>query len=276
MNLLTYLGKQILGVLAAYKQDDIVIHIVAVYPQCDNRLKVFFPHGHSFIPGDRVTLHLDNRSGVDEFDAEIRVYRASYKGEVLDCDGDWLTLDARECQLLHGFHAAVSIKAPGYRYPDDPRPGLALAASPLATLPPIESYDQPNKVGVLVTMAQEQPHTTVLAFLSTENDDIFLITFPETFKSQLLKRDPHCFFVLDERASFTFERAIEWNYTIVEGVATRIASGTPLFLQVQQAFIDKNPWEMPFFIRPDVEMYHICCQRLVCPGKRRRAGIASV
>lgn len=271
MNLVTYLGKQILGVLAAYKQDDIVIHIVAVYPQWDNRLKVFFPHGHSFAPGEFLTLHLDNRTGVDEFDADIRVYRASYKGVVETCDGDWLTLEARECQLLHGFRAAVSIQAADYRYPDDPRPERTLATSPLQALPPVKGYDQPNKVGVLVTMAQEQPHTTVLAFLSTENDDIFLITFPETFKSRLLKRDAHCFFVLDERASFTFERAIEWNYTIVEGVANRVAAGTPLFLQVQQAFIDKNPWEMPFFIRPDVEMYHIRCQRLVCPGNRRRA-----
>lgn len=79
MNLVTYLGKQILGVLACYQQDDIVIHICGVYPQWDNRLRVFFPRGHALQVGELVTLHLDNRSGVDEFDSGIRVYRASYK-----------------------------------------------------------------------------------------------------------------------------------------------------------------------------------------------------
>ncbi len=77
--------------------------------------------------------------------------------------------------------------------------------------------EHPNKVGVLTTLAAGQPHTTVLAFLSTEDDDIFLISLPNTFKSQVLKREGHCFFTIDERAKFTFEQAIEWNYTIVDG-----------------------------------------------------------
>lgn len=271
MNLVTYLGKQILGVLAAYRQDDIVINICGVYPQWDNRLRLFFPKGHALKVGDLATIHLDNRTGVDEFDSEIRVYRASYKGRVIAVEDDWAMLEPRECVLLHGFRPAVSIAEPGYAFPQDNRPDVPLPLSPLTELPPVEAYDRPNKVGILVSMAEEQPHTTVLAFLSSETDDVFLITFPETFKSKLLKRDNHCFFVMDERASFTFERAIEWNYTIIEGHAHRIDKDTPLFLQVQQAFIDKNPWEMPFFIRPDVEMYHIPCERLVCPGSRRAA-----
>jgi hypothetical protein len=50
-----------------------------------------------------VTLHLDNRSGVDEFDAEISVYRASYKGRVISQEEDWVVVVPRECQLIHGM-----------------------------------------------------------------------------------------------------------------------------------------------------------------------------
>ncbi|PXX79824.1 hypothetical protein [Rivihabitans pingtungensis] len=269
MNLVTYLGKQILGVLACYQQDDIVIHICGVYPQWDNRLRVFFPRGHALQVGELVTLHLDNRSGVDEFDSGIRVYRASYKGRVLSVEDDWALLEPRECVLMHGFAPVVEIAEPGYAFPADPRPEHPVPASPLLHMPRIEGRDRENKVGVLITQAQEQPHTTVLAFLSSEDDDIFLITFPETFKSRLLKRNPHCFFVMDERATFTFERAIQWNYTIIEGDAHQIANGSALFESVRQAFIDKNPWELPFFIREDLEMYHLRRRRVVCPGARR-------
>ena len=85
---------------------------------------------------------------------------------------------------------------------------------------------------------------------------------------QVLMRESHCFFTIDERAKFTFEQAIEWNYTIIEGDAHQIAHGSALFESVRQAFIDKNPWELPFFLREDLEMYHIRCQRVVCPGIR--------
>ena len=45
---------------------------------------------------------------------------------------------------------------------------------------------------------------------------------------------------MDERATFTFERAIQWNYTIIEGDAHQIANGSALFESVRQAFIDKT------------------------------------
>ena len=67
--------------------------------------------------------------------------------------------------------------------------------TPLAQLPGIEHKDHANKVGELTTLAAGQPHTTVLAFLTSAKDDVFLISMPGTFKSQVLKREPRCFFI---------------------------------------------------------------------------------
>ncbi|WP_033570293.1 hypothetical protein [Dickeya undicola] len=274
MSLTTYLGKQVLGVLACYQQGKVVIHICGVYPRADNSLRVFFPKGHDLAVGDLATVHLDNRTGVDEFDANISVYRASYKGRVVSVDDDWVILAPRECQLLHGFTPVVDIREPGYLFPTDLRPERPVPFTSMTTLPDTERKDFTNKVGVLVTMAEEQPHTTVLAFLSSVEDDIFLITFPETFKSKLLKRNPHCFFAMDERSHYTFERSIEWNYTLIEGDAYLIDPATSLFEDVRHAFINKNPWEMAFFLRPNLEMYHIKSRQLVCPGSRQSIGDA--
>lgn len=268
MNLSDYLGKQVLGILACYQRDNVVTHVCGVYIQEDNSLKVYFPKGHTLGVGDHVTIHLDNRSGVDEFDADIRVYRASYKGTITSKEPDWATVSPRECQLIHGMTVVLDIREPGYAFPQDARPEIPLPYTTLSTMPQPEGKDFVNKVGVLITMAGEQPHTTVLAFLSSVDDDIFLITFPETFKSKLLKRNRHCLFAMDERAHYTFEQAIDWNYTIVEGEAFLVEPGSPLFATIREAFITKNPWEMGFFLREDIEMYHIKRKQLICSGSR--------
>jgi hypothetical protein len=118
-------------------------------------------------------------------------------------------------------------------------------------------------------MAPEQPHTTVLAFLSSEDGDVFFVTLPDSYKARLLRRNPHCFFAIDSRASFSFDRALEWNYSIIEADATLIPSATPLFETIREAFIAKNPWEIAFFTLPNLEMYHLKSAGVVCPGAAR-------
>lgn len=266
MNIRTYLGKQILGVLASYQGEKISTYICVVYPGWDNQLKVFFPKGHQLAVGEFATVHLDNRTGVDAYDENLSVYRASYKGEVVSAEEDWIVLAPRECMMFHGVGAVVDIRQAGYRYPADPRPPTALLPTTLQHLPALNANDQVNKVGVLVTLAPEQPHTTVLAFLSTDDDDIFFITLPETFKSKVLKKDSRCIFVVDERANFIFDRHVEWNYKIIAGNAFEVPRGSALFEEVRTAFIRKNSWEIAFFTREDLEMVHIRRSRALCPG----------
>lgn len=272
MAIRTYLGDQVLGILANYDVDSISVHVCCVYPRWDNRLRIFFPKGHDLTVGSLATVHLDNRTGVTEFDEELRVYRASYKGIVTEVDEDWVMLDPRECLMFHGNKITLDIRQPGYIYPEDSRPEHELRPTSLQSIHSVSQNDHQNKVGVLITRAKEQPHTTVLAFLSSDEDDIFFITVPETFKAKLLKRDPRCYFVIDERATFTFDRSIEWNYTIIEGEAFQVPRGDKIFEEVRDEFIFKNPWEIAFFTRTDLEMFHIKRNRIVCPGEHRSPG----
>ena len=113
--------------------------------------------------GELVTLHLDNRMAWMSL-ILASAYRASYKGRVLSVEDDWALLAPRECVLMHGFAPVVEIAEPGYAFPADPRTEHPVPVSPLQHMPRIEGRDRENKVGVLITQAQEQPHTTVLAF----------------------------------------------------------------------------------------------------------------
>ena len=268
MALKDYLGEQLLGVLAAYQGSEMVHHICVVYPRRSNQLQIFIPKGHQLAVGSLVTLHLDNRTGVDEFDGNLRVYRTSYKGRVIGVEESWAAVEPVEFMLIHGTQVVESFKEEGYAFPEDARPLRQIPDTDLTHFPHVEDKDHPNKVGVLTTFAMGQPHTTVLAFLSTVEDDVFFITLPSTFKSQVLNRDSRCFFTIDERAKFTFEQAIEWNYTIIEAKAHLVAKTSPIYERIRSEFILKNPWETGFFLSPEIEMFHLKKVSIVYSGER--------
>ncbi|MAS24420.1 MAG: hypothetical protein CMI08_07145 [Oceanospirillaceae bacterium] len=277
MSLLDYLGHQVLGVAAAYasstnqsgvaRDNSVYIGIVDIH--ADDCLTLYSPSGHGLQQGDRITLHLDNRTGVSEYDAELQVYRLSYKGQVAQCiDKQRVRLMPREFQVMYGISVVYEYRQPGYRFPQDLRSASALPETPMTEVPAIDHSEHDNKIGVLITAAEEQPHTTVMAFLSSVEDDIFFITFPQTFKSQLMKRNNNCFFAIDSRATFTFEEAVEWNYSIIQGKVYDIPRSHPAFSLIQELFIAKNPWEMAFFSNPEVEMFHLKPEHVICPGPR--------
>ncbi|WP_086480900.1 adenylate/guanylate cyclase domain-containing protein [Oceanospirillum sanctuarii] len=270
-NLAEVIGSPAIAVVAAYdptgQSDTIDMAIAKVSFHDDNHLTVNLPLGHKFSKGDLLTIHLDNRTGVDEYDAELRVFRSSYKARVRAVAGNQLTVDYREFSLVHGMSEALALREPGYQYPSDERKMRELPITPLVEVPEFNTDEYTNKIGVLVTRTPEQPHTTVMAFLSTTEDDIFIISFPSTFKVQQLQRDIRCCFAIDQRASFTFENAIEWNYVLIDAIAYEVPEKHPLYQPVKAAFIDKNPWEVAFFSDPNVRLYHLKCQSTFCPAR---------
>lgn len=262
------IGKHVLGVLGTYQQgsDKMDVYICGVEIPDETHLKLNFPKGHTLTNGQLVTLHLDNRTGVSEYDAELSVYRLSYKANVRSViNQNEVVLDALEYQVFYGISAIKTYIANDYQFPEDVRQTKPLPLTPLVDTPRIDEEEHDNKIGVLLTYASQQPHTTVMAFLSSVDDDIFFITLSSTFKGLLLQRDNRCYFAIDGRASFTFEHAIEWNYSIIQGSVYHIPKNSEVFAQLRELFITKNPWEMGFFSHPDIEMYHLKAEHAVCP-----------
>ncbi|MDW6002914.1 hypothetical protein [Vibrio mangrovi] len=264
-----FIGRRVLGVLGTYASlsKDMDVYICGVEIVHDTRLKVLFPKGHKLTEHELVTLHLDNRTGVSEYDADLNVFRLSYKGMATIISEYEVIIEAVEYQVFYGMSVVKEYRTEGYQYPDDQRNESPLPISPLTNVPAIDDEEHDNKIGVLLTLSEQQPHTTVMAFLSSVDDDIFFITLPSTFKSKLLKRDNRCYFAIDSRATFTFEQAIEWNYSIIRGEVYQIPKTSPVFAPLQELFITKNPWEMGFFSHPEIEMYHLKALRVVCPKK---------
>ena len=264
------IGKQVLGVAGTYgaKESEMDVYICGVNILSDTALELFFPNGHQLKADQKITVHLDNRTGVSEYDADLKVYRSSFKGIVSSITGKKVQLTAIEYEVYYGASIVKSFRTNDYEHPSDNRPPVDLPYSPLTVAPEIDDSENENKIGVLMTYAKQQPHSTVMAFLSSVDDDIFFITFPSTFKAKLLSRHNQCYFAIDGRATFTFEEAIEWNYSIIKSDVYEIPKSNPVFQQIQELFIQKNPWEMGFFSHPEVTMYHLKATKVVCPKQK--------
>ncbi len=253
------------AIVAGYFHNDIIAVLGGVLYGENNAVEIIFPKMNPFVTGQKITFHLDNRTGLETFDSTLRVYRVSVKAVVRQVSGNSIIAEPEEYDLKYSNKTAEQFIKPGYEYPADPRKEIDIPESTISVTPDYDETEERNKLGVLITKAQDRPHTTVMAFLSTKADDIFIITHRDSFKARLLARDRECAFAMDHRAQFTFEKAIEWNYTIITGSLYKISRNNPAFGEIQARFVSKNPWEYAFFTDRKAEMYHIKERKILCP-----------
>ena len=244
---LKYFSPKLVGVCAGLKGSALVAAVAAVTIRHDDGLVLDFPKRNPFAVGDSITVHLDDRVGSELYSVELRVHRTSYKGVVTAVQDRRVQVVLSDYDLYYGGRVLASSRAEGYAHPADLRPSVPLVESPLKALALADDNERSNQLGVLITRAPVRPHTTVMAFLSSVEDEIFLITDKTSFKYQLLSRNPDCAFALDHRATFSFDHQVDWNYTIFETRAYRVDRGSPLFQKIQDEFVHKNPWERTFF-----------------------------
>jgi nitroimidazol reductase NimA-like FMN-containing flavoprotein (pyridoxamine 5'-phosphate oxidase superfamily) len=263
--LLSYLPQQTYAIAAGYINDEIIAVVAGALINEDNSIRLVFPKGNPFKAGQKITLHLDNRTGAEAFSAELRVYRCSYKGIMAKAEKDACLVTPLEYDLRFSDKSAEFFKGPGYEYPEDRRNEEIMEKAKLKEALITNDTEERNKLGVWITKAADQPHTTVMAFLSSSKDDIFVISHRDSFKSNLIHRDENCCFAIDHRANYVFEKAYDWNYTIITGKVREIPQGSDFFADIQHMFVEKNPWEFAFFTAPNMELFCLSPEKIIVP-----------
>lgn len=258
-----FFASQLVGVVAGYRSDRLVAAVAAVALGKDDRLVLDFPKRNPFRAGEKITIHLDDRQGSEVYSIELRVHRVSYKGVVTAVSECRVWVDPVDYELVYGSRLVAQYRASGYSHAAENRPSHALGYSDLSRTVLADEGERSNKLGILATYGADRPHTTVMAFLSSSLDDVFLITQPSTYKFQNLLRRSDCVFAMDHRATFSFERQVDWNYTIYEAKASLIPPSHRLFAGLRDAFVEKNPWEEAFFRNPETVMIHLKPQHIV-------------
>ncbi len=260
-----YIADRSFAIVSGYRAGSVVSEM-GVTSRIDEIIDITFPRGNLFQPGQKVSVYLDNRTGVELVDANLNVYRVAVKGHVKWVDGNEIQIIPEFYELFYGNSIIERFSAPGYAHPQDKRSEVIVPESPLGIYDLTNDFIiDNNKVGIFITKAEERPHSTVMAYLSNEKDDIFLISHRGSFKSDNIVRDRECAFAIDHRAEIAFERAVFWNYTVIKGHLFRISADNPLFPVIQASFVEKNPWETVFFTHDNIEMFHIQPQEIIWP-----------
>ena len=73
MGNLSFLGSPVLGGVRLQQHRGNSVYICGVSIKPDETLELHFPKGHPLYPQAKLTVHLDNRTGVDEYDASLRL-----------------------------------------------------------------------------------------------------------------------------------------------------------------------------------------------------------
>ncbi len=253
------------AIVAGYNENCEIIAVLGGIIYHESSIEIIFPKMNPFKTGQKISFHLDNRTGLEEYDINLKVYRVSVKAVVLRSEKNTIFVEPVEYKMNYGNKTIDTYTKTGYTFPFDKRNEHQLleAKTSLSMIPDISEHE--NKLGVLITKAIERPHTTVMAFLSSDRDDIYIISHNDSFKSKNIHRDSECVFAIDHRASFRFEKAIEWNYTLIRGTLREVSRNNPLFDRIQTLFVDKNPWELVFFTDSTVEMYQLEPTSIIYP-----------
>jgi len=262
-----YLAKQSYAVVASYLDDELFALVAGVRFLNANQLELHYPKHNPFILGQKITLHLDNRTGAEYYDQDLRVFRTSVKALIRENSPERSIVDLEEYELVYSNKKQEVFRAEGFQFTQDKRPILDQPYSDIKLPLDLASKEFGNKLGVLVSRGPDQPHTTVMAFLSSSKDDIFIISQAATLKSHNLARDSRCLFAIDHRNTYNFEKAYDWNYSIIKGMAHQVEKTSREFSELQAEFVRKNPWEEAFFTDPSIIMYHIKPEEVLCPDK---------
>ncbi len=265
--LYNYIPRQTYAIVSGYAGSELAAVVAGAELGSDYCIDLFFPKANPFVSGQKITLHLDNRSGIEQYDEHLRVYRTSVKAHIAESSEGKAHAIIDEYELVHSNSIVERYAQKGFKYDDDVRPVKGVPSDSELESVQFENEEFDNKLGVLVTRGCGSPHTTVMAFLSDSLDNIFLISPKNMRKAFNLERDNRCLFAIDHRANYQFEKAYEWNYTIISGEAFQIAAGTGIFDSIQREFVRKNPWELLFFSAPEIAMYHIRPGRIICPER---------
>jgi hypothetical protein len=252
-----YLPRHTYGVVGTYREDRLVVAVAGVSIGDDDGLLLQFPQAHPFRAEDKITVQLDNRMAVPRMTAELPVHRTSYKGTVTSVAPAFLEVSPVQYEIFLSDQALEGFRLSRYRFPPDERPVRPLEESPQSCGLRLNEGEAQTSLGVLFTRAPERPHSTVMAFLSSEAGDVFIVTDPATFKAHNLLRNPEALFAVDFRDSYDLARPVTWAYRLQPMKAFKISPDRKIHTEVREAFLRKNPWNVNFFTAKGAVLLHL-------------------
>lgn len=118
-----------------------------------------------------------------------------------------------------------------------------------------------QQVAVVATRGEEWPTATVQAFAETPELDLILIMLESAGKFQNLKTRPQITLHIDNRdkGDVTTLQIIRAG---IEGIAREVSKGSAEWETLKGIFLQKNPFEAPFFTYDALRMIRVAPKRV--------------
>ncbi|HUY28887.1 MAG TPA: pyridoxamine 5'-phosphate oxidase family protein [Candidatus Binataceae bacterium] len=101
-------------------------------------------------------------------------------------------------------------------------------------------------VAAIVTIGEDWPTVTMQAFAETSELDLIFIMPADSDKFQNLSRRPNAAILIDDRDTGDV-RKLAVSRASIQGIANEVAQNSPQWDRLKAIFLDKNPFEAPFF-----------------------------
>ena len=124
------------------------------------------------------------------------------------------------------------------------------------------------QVAILVTQGEQWPTATMQAFAETPEFDLLFIMNDATEKFQNLIKHPYVTVFLDAREKGKVE-TFEISRVLIQGIASEIARNGAEWEPMKEVFLNKSPFEAPFFKYPTLRMMRIRPKRVSYAGADR-------
>ena len=122
-------------------------------------------------------------------------------------------------------------------------------------------------VAVIVTQGEEWPTATLQAFAETPELDLLFIMGDTAEKFQNLLRRPKVTVIVDTRDEGDVSK-FQISRLVVQGIAGEVAKGVE-WNSLKDIFLQKNPFEAPFFANPALRMVRVKSKRISYTGADR-------
>jgi hypothetical protein len=119
-------------------------------------------------------------------------------------------------------------------------------------------------VAVIVTQGEKWPTATLQAFAETPELDLLFIMGDTAEKFQNLRRRPEVTVMVDNRELGDISK-FQIKRSVVQGIAGEVAKGAE-WDSLKEIFLEKNPFEAPFFGNPALRMVRVKPKRISYTG----------
>ncbi|OHD23275.1 MAG: hypothetical protein A2Y38_24390 [Spirochaetes bacterium GWB1_59_5] len=96
-----FIPRHTYAIVSGYENEEIVSIVAGAFLFEPYKIVLYYPKVNPFKENQKITLHLDNRTGMETYDRDLKVYRASVKATIEENSLEKSIIKLEEYELVY-------------------------------------------------------------------------------------------------------------------------------------------------------------------------------